>query len=281
MATKDPAARHGRLLPLKLVDCEPPPRIAMLSYADFSVRRKRAQSFDLLLKQLRPASELRERSSRARAPTPRRMNQKSPALTALERRKRASQSPPISLNQKPRAITALDSPVEELPALVVGLPVIHLRHFFGHGQAVKRLFNLLKRRPLQNAIIIGPRRSGKTSLLLYLKNLTTVAATAPEQLRPEQRDDLLPKPDRYRWVFVDFQDPRLGTREGLLRYLLENLGLPIPKQCDLDGFMDVVSYNLRAPTVILLDEIDVALGRYPELDNSFWEGLRSVGDHSG
>ena len=49
VATQDPAARHGRLLPLKLTDCEPPPRIAMLSYADFSERRKRAQSFDLLL----------------------------------------------------------------------------------------------------------------------------------------------------------------------------------------------------------------------------------------
>src|SRR5262249_4138727 len=209
-------------------------------------------SFDLLLKQLQPAYASRKQSSRARAPAPRRPNRMPPSLAAL------------------------DSPVEELPTFVVGLPIVHPRHFYGHRQVVKRLFNLLKRRPLQNAIIIGPRRSGKTSLLLYLKNLTTVTATAPEQLRPEQRDGLLPQPDRYRWVFVDFQDPRLGSREGVLGYLLENLSLPIPKRCDLDAFMDVVSNNLRAPTVILLDEIDVALERYPELDNSFWEGLRSL-----
>ncbi len=54
VATKDPAARHGRLLPLKLADCELPPRIAMLSYADFSERRRRTQSFDLLLGKFNP-----------------------------------------------------------------------------------------------------------------------------------------------------------------------------------------------------------------------------------
>ncbi|NIR92457.1 MAG: ATP-binding protein, partial [Gammaproteobacteria bacterium] len=30
------------------------------------------------------------------------------------------------------------------------------------------------------------------------------------------------------------------------------------------------------PTVILLDEIGVALQRYPELDDAFWESLRSL-----
>ena len=30
--------------------------------------------------------------------------------------------------------------------------------------------------------------------------------------------------------------------------------------------------NFNLPTVILLDEIGVALQRYPELDDTFWEG---------
>ena len=34
--------------------------------------------------------------------------------------------------------------------------------------------------------------------------------------------------------------------------------------------------NLSLPTVILLDEIGAALQRYPELDDAFWEGLRSL-----
>ena len=40
--------------------------------------------------------------------------------------------------------------------------------------------------------------------------------------------------------------------------------------------MDLVIRHLRGPTVVLMDEIDVALQRYPELDDSFWESLRSL-----
>ncbi|WP_190805340.1 ATP-binding protein [Leptolyngbya sp. FACHB-261] len=156
---------------------------------------------------------------------------------------------------------------------MAGPPVGHPRRFFGREQQLKRLFNLLKRTPLQNAAIIGPRRSGKTSLLLHLKQVTT---TPVEQLRPGQRSDWLLKPESFCWVFVDFQDCRLGSREGLLRYLLACLKLPIPYPCDLDRFLEVVSNHLRIPTVILLDEIGVALHRYAELNDAFWEGLRSL-----
>ena len=164
-------------------------------------------------------------------------------------------------------------PVEEFSPFIAGPPITYPCSFFGRERELKRLFNLWKRPPLQNAAIIGPRRSGKTSLLLYLKNITT---TPPEQLRPGQRADWLPRPDRYHWIFVDFQDPRVGSRKGLLRYLLACLGLPVPTPCNLERFMDVVSRGLRTPTVILLDEIGVALQRYPELDDFFWEGLRSL-----
>ncbi|MEM7034945.1 MAG: ATP-binding protein, partial [Chloroflexota bacterium] len=141
---------------------------------------------------------------------------------------------------------------------------------------VKRLFNLFKRRPLQNAAIIGPRRSGKTSLLLYLRAITQISAT---QLRPGQKQDWLNDPASYRWILVDFQDPRLGTRNGLLQYLLTRLKLPIPNAITLDSFMNVVSQTLQSPTIILLDEIDVALKRYTELDDFFWEGLRALATH--
>jgi hypothetical protein len=40
--------------------------------------------------------------------------------------------------------------------------------------------------------------------------------------------------------------------------------------------MNVMDCNLRAPTIILLDEIGVALKCYPELDDAFWEGLRAL-----
>jgi hypothetical protein len=154
-----------------------------------------------------------------------------------------------------------------------GPPIVDPRHFFGRERELKRLFNLWKHTPLQNAAIVGPRRSGKSSLLLYLKSIAT---TPPDRLRVGQRSDWLPAPERYRWVFVDFQDPRLGTQAGLLRHLLTGLELPSQGACDLDGFLETASRHLLLPSIVLLDEVGVALQRYPELDDSFWEGLRAL-----
>lgn len=163
--------------------------------------------------------------------------------------------------------------VEDASPFITGPPITHPRYFFGRRRELKRLFNLLKRHPLQNAAIIGKRRSGKTSLLHYLKNITT---TPPEELRPNQKSDWLPHPERYRWIFVDFQDARMASQERLLSFLLECLSIRVPTPCDLDYFMDAVSDNLHSPTVILLDEIGVGLQRCPELDDGFWESLRSL-----
>ena len=226
VGTSDPAGRKRRLLPLMLCPCQPPSRIAILTYADFTQPHEHAGQFSRLLKQLKRTSTMAARPS-----------------------------------------------AEEPSPFIAGPPITHPRCFFGRGRELKRIFNLWNRPPLQNAAIIGPRRSGKTSLLLYLRSIT---ATPPEQLRPCQRVDWLPQPERYHWIFVDFQDPRLGSRKGLLRYLLTCLDLPVPTPCDLERFMDVVRHGLRTPTVILLDEIGVALQRYPELDDFFWEGLRSL-----
>jgi hypothetical protein len=183
-------------------------------------------------------------------------------------------------NQFSHLIRQLRDTATKMPAstntlfpFIAGPPILHPRYFFGRERELRRLFNLWRRPPLQNAAIVGPRRSGKTSLLLYLKN---IISTPPEQLRPNQRTSPLQESESYRWIFADFQDPRLGTREGLLRYLLESLKLSVPPHCDLDHFMELVSHGLRSPTVILLDEIGIALQRYPELDNFFWEGLRSL-----
>jgi len=223
--TVDPAGRRRKLIPLMLSPCRLPPRIAMLTCADFTQPDDHVDQFSRLVEQLR------------------------------------------------RTSTTVESSPEQLSLFIGGPPITNPRHFFGRERELKRLFNLWKHLPLQNAAIIGPRRSGKTSLLLYLKSITTMS---PEQLRPGQRSDWLLQPERYRWIFVDFQDPRVGSREGLLRYLLISLNLPVSSPCDLDRFMDVVSRSLRTATVILLDEIGVALQRYPELDNVFWEGLRAL-----
>jgi len=160
----------------------------------------------------------------------------------------------------------------EISPFVVGPPITMPRQFFGRERELKRVFSLWRRFPLQNVAVIGPKRSGKTSLLYCLKNITHAE---PAELRPGQYTEWLPQPERYQWVFVDFQDSRMGNRDRLLRHILASLNMPAPSPCDLDTFMDIVSHHLQTPTVILMDEIGAGLVSL-ELDESFWWSLRSL-----
>jgi hypothetical protein len=162
-----------------------------------------------------------------------------------------------------------------MQAFIAGPPITQPRHFFGRTYELQRLFGLWQQTavPLQNAAIIGPRGSGKTSLLLYLQAITS---TPTDQLRPNQRRDWLRQPEQYQWVFVDFHNPQLSTRRGLISYLLTCLDLAGEANGRLDRFVEIVSQQLNQPTIILLDEIGVALARHDELDDSFWDGLRAL-----
>jgi tetratricopeptide (TPR) repeat protein len=171
--------------------------------------------------------------------------------------------------------TARERSPEELSPFVVGPPITAPRQFFGRERKLRRIFGLWRRFPLQNVAVIGRKRSGKTSLLHYLKNVTRTTAA---ELRPGQRTDWLPGPKRYRWVFVDFQDARMGSRDRLLRHLLTGLDLPAPDSCDLDTFLDVVSRHLHTPAIVLMDEIGAGLAS-SELDEPFWWSLRSLVSH--
>jgi hypothetical protein len=167
-----------------------------------------------------------------------------------------------------------DETADEQPSpFIAGPPITDPRFFFGRERELRRILNLCRHTPLQNAAIVGPRRSGKTSLLRQIVNLATMP---PERLRPEQRVGWLSRRQHYHWIYVDFQDPRLGTRSGLLHHLLSSLDIVAPQPCDLERCIDVLSDRLDSPTVVLMDEIGVALQRYDELDDPFWEGLRAL-----
>jgi hypothetical protein len=168
-----------------------------------------------------------------------------------------------------------ERPPRELSPFVVGPPITTSRQFFGRERELKRIFGLWRSFPLENIAVIGSKRSGKTSLLYYLMNITRAA---PADLRSEQRTDWLPQPERYQWVLVDFQDARMGNRDRLLRHLLTSLNMPVPNPCNLETFMDVVSHYLQTPAVILMDEIGAGLAS-PELDEAFWWSLRSLVSH--
>lgn len=156
---------------------------------------------------------------------------------------------------------------------VVGPPVLLPRQFFGREWELKRIFNVLQGPTLQNVAVVGKQRSGKTSLLHYIKNITRVL---PAQLRPGQSHNWLPESARYLWVFVDFQDPRMCTRSGFFQHVLSQLQIPAPNPCNLDNFIGAVSQQLANPAVILMDELQAAM-QSVELDDKFWWGLRSLG----
>jgi hypothetical protein len=157
-----------------------------------------------------------------------------------------------------------------LEPFVVG-PAIHQpRQFFGRETALQRSFGLFKGVPMQHAVILGPKRSGKTSLLYHLSTITTAHSA---DLRPDQRGDWLVRPARYRWILVDFQNPAMRRRAGLFAYILSQLGVEAPAGCDLDTFLHLASQRILTPTVLMLDELHAAL-QSPELDDEFWWGLR-------
>ena len=69
VGTIDPAARQRKLFPLLLKPCQPPRRIAALSYADFTKPQNYAAEFVRLLKQLQDTATVAEPSAEAVPPT--------------------------------------------------------------------------------------------------------------------------------------------------------------------------------------------------------------------
>lgn len=162
--------------------------------------------------------------------------------------------------------------MRKLHPFVTHQPVVDPRQFFGRVRECRRIFAWWRHFPLQNVAIVGPKKSGRTSLLHYLKE---IHMTPAGRLRPNQRNDWLPDAARYHWLYVDFFDARWRKREALLRYLLAEMGLPLPDPCTLDTFMETVSDHLHQPAVIMLDELSAGL-EMPDYDLNFWRSMRAL-----
>jgi len=163
--------------------------------------------------------------------------------------------------------------ITPLKPFVAGPPITHPRQFFGRTRELRRIFALWQAFPLEHMALVGARRSGKTSLLHYVRQITLAR---PAELRAGQRTDWLPPPARYRWIHIDFQMAALRTPDGFLRHLLAGLALPPPTPFTLERVLEtVVDNGLTQPTVILLDELGAGISA-PALDQSFWWGLRAL-----
>lgn len=174
---------------------------------------------------------------------------------------------PQSTHPGPRPNFARD-----LHPFVTYQPITEPSQFFGRERECRRIFAWWRHFPLQNVAIVGPKRSGRTSLLYYLKAINVTPAA---QLRPGQRNDWLPEAARYHWIYVDFFDARWRKRDNLLRHLLVELGLPSSDSCTLETFMEIASSGLQQPAIIMLDELSAAL-EMPDYDLEFWRSMRAL-----
>jgi hypothetical protein len=162
-----------------------------------------------------------------------------------------------------------------LSPFVVGPPITQPRQFFGRERELAQIFALWRRLPMQHMAVVGLPRSGKTSLLHYVRAITRAS---PAALRPGQRTDWLPHPRCYRWVFVHFQFKKMRRRAGVFRHILTSLDIPVPTPCTLDTFTEALLPHLQTPVVILMDEIGAGLAA-EELDEAFWWGLRTLANN--
>lgn len=154
---------------------------------------------------------------------------------------------------------------------VVGPPVTNPRQFFGRRRELQQIFHGWQGETLEHLAIIGPRRSGKTSLLHYIRQLV---AADEEHLSSHRRWPGGRSLAGWQWIMIDFQDPRMANQERLLYHLLQGLGLPVAEPCSLARFVEIVTeQGVRANSVIVMDELDAAL-RMAEFDRSFWLALR-------
>jgi hypothetical protein len=158
-------------------------------------------------------------------------------------------------------------------AFVAGPPITRPRQFFGRERELRRIFGWWQQLPMSHVALVGPKRSGKTSLLHYLRRIHDAP---PGSLRAGQKHDWLPNAKSYRWVWVDFQDARMRKLDLLLGHMLSELDIASPAH-DLDSFMDILTepHRWRQPTVIVMDDIAAGL-RAPELTQALWDSLRAL-----
>jgi len=165
------------------------------------------------------------------------------------------------------------------PVPIPGIPITHPCQFFGQSAVLKKIrWAWQQPSALRHLAVIGERRSGKTSLLKYLQYITQTPQTDLRSEQPQGWKDWLPCD--FQFVFIDFQLAVMSKPETLLSAILEQLGLPIPKSCDLINFSTTLAKRLNKPTIILIDEIGRGL-QAPDLDSHFWSGLLALTKTNG
>jgi len=165
----------------------------------------------------------------------------------------------------------------EVPKLlpVVGTPIIKPYQFFGRKALLSDICWAWNKVVPESIIIIGPKRSGKTSVLNYLKNINH-----SEYYRSDQPQGWLTGwlPYHLEMVFIDFRDANMFQPETLMIDILQQLNLTVPSPCELATFSSIIKNELTKAVVILMDNLEIGL-KMTALDENFWLNMAFLGSH--
>lgn len=149
-------------------------------------------------------------------------------------------------------------------------PIKDPKGFFGRKTEIDRIFSFIGGEQPQSCSIIGERKIGKTSLLLYIKN-------------KEIYSKYLKEP--FIFVFYDFQDALQKTKEDFFKEIIkkileqvrENVQMNTEENANSEGFKELLSElkNLGYKLILLLDEME-SVNENPNFDKEFIEYLRSL-----
>jgi len=164
-----------------------------------------------------------------------------------------------------------------------GNPIKEPERFFGRKQEIRQILNRLLSSAHESTSIVGERRIGKTSLLLYLAH-------------PKVAESLGLTPDKFCLVYVDFQGLTDITPQRFWQRVLKKM---VRSVCDSslvpaiqklseqeafdlfdleDLFQAVMDKGLT--TVLFMDEFEYVT-QNPNFKSDFFGGMRTLAIHNG
>jgi Cdc6-like AAA superfamily ATPase len=140
-------------------------------------------------------------------------------------------------------------------------------HFVGRQAELGRIFGALETAhtgQLQHISITGPRRIGKSSLLYHVTQIHS------------QR---LQQPEKYRFVYVDLDNANCHTLDGLLGFILKQLGISHSNHTTLTQFqkeIELLRQKRGIYAALFLDEFEHLTKRKEQFPSEVFEAWRSL-----
>ena len=145
--------------------------------------------------------------------------------------------------------------------------------FYGRDSVVRKLFTKIDATRPQSVSIVGDRKIGKSSLLNFLMN-------------PRTREAHLTDPDRFVFVYIDFQQFRgntiadffLTVFNGIIREFSGNIVINL--DADYRGFLQLIEEfeKNNLALIFLFDEFEV-ITKNPHFSPDFFSFFRSMANN--